>query len=151
MCIYIYIYIYIYPSASQTRHRAWHWPVIIRGRFLLHFWINAEQESTTFWDASSNLRSRFWYHWVVLWVLRDALETLPARPGDPFWPNAQKERKKTRNESPVGGLRVEYSSFGGPFWGAFLYISLKIDVFLSDVFQIGFFIDFWPLRDLPKP
>ena len=28
---------------------------------------------------------------------------------------------------------------------------LKIDVFLSDVFQIGFFIDFGALRDPPGP
>ena len=80
----------------------------------------------------------------TLWVLWHALGTL-------FGTLWHKEWKKARNESPIVGLRVESYSVWGTFWGAFCHILLKIDVFLSDVFQIGFFIDFGALRDPPGP
>ena len=58
-------------------------------------------------------------------------------------------RKEKKHEREL--LRVEWPSVWGPFWGAFWHILAKINVFLSDVFQIGFFIDFGALRDPPGP
>ena len=80
-----------------------------------------------------------------LWTLWGGTLGALARPGDSFWQSLARGRKKSTKREPNS------RSPGRILWGAFWHILLKIDVFLSDVFQIGFFIDFGALRDPPGP
>ena len=86
-----------------------------------------------------------------LWTLWGRTWGALARPGDSFWHSLAQGRKKSTKREPNSRSPDRIVFHLGSMLRCFFAYFLKIDVFLSDVFQIGFFIDFGALRDPPGP